>query len=496
MARWLAIEWDESEARLVVANGKRDDFVLEQAFEVSLHPERPNQTPADIGNKLSAALSARGLSGRMECLVALGRSNMELRNLTLPPMPAEELPDAVRFQALREFNSLDDDWPLDYLPVSGGDTESRNVLAAAISPETVQQVSATAQAAGIKPQRLILRACGAASLLRRTRPGTERVRMLVDLLPDEADLTVLVGDHVVFLRTARLPATPGSPEQARALISEIRRTMLAAQNRLDGGKVEGIYLCGGEAAQGVWSQQIRQELGIPAQVFEPFAGQKLGPELRAALPANAGRFAPLVGILCDEISDTPHDLDFLHPRKRPQPPSKRKQYLIGGGIAAAVVVIVGGWLMLSAAARQAEIDGYRTKLAEYVPKLKQTAELELRMVGFTKWQADDVVWLDELRRLAQQLPSQKETVLTQIQAQRTATGSDVSLDGLIRQATALGALETNLRDERHRVTTKGDLKSDDKNYERRFSTSMNVVTDKGLEVEKLPTTKGPQVKGK
>ena len=56
------------------------------------------------------------------------------------------------------------------------------------------------------PRRLVLRPCGAASLFcRQQADGRPRARLLVELLVDEADLTVIIDRKVIFLRTARLP---------------------------------------------------------------------------------------------------------------------------------------------------------------------------------------------------------------------------------------------------------------------------------------------------
>src|SRR5215831_5751442 len=220
MPHLIALEWDDAEARLAVAEVRRDSVVLEQAFSIPLESSRLKSKEeasgpvsmsgahdlGAIGNQINDALSARGIR-RGKTLVAVGRANIELKNLSLPPAPPEELPELVRFQAEREFNTLSDEWPLDFVPIPGEEGETITVLAAAISPELVAEIQITCEGANLTPQRLILRPCAAASLLSRSKPGEEhKLRLLVDLLTEEADLTVLAGDSPVFMRTARLPA--------------------------------------------------------------------------------------------------------------------------------------------------------------------------------------------------------------------------------------------------------------------------------------------------
>src|SRR5688500_6895355 len=110
MIRLVALEWDGKEARIALARARGKSVVLEQAFVVEL-PRRETGTVAesDAGAKIASALAQHGIS-RRDVLVAVGRANIELRFLSTPPVPPEELPDLVRFQALRQFSTLGEDW--------------------------------------------------------------------------------------------------------------------------------------------------------------------------------------------------------------------------------------------------------------------------------------------------------------------------------------------------------------------------------------------------
>ncbi|HZZ71412.1 MAG TPA: hypothetical protein VFE24_04110 [Pirellulales bacterium] len=475
MSRLLALEWDDREARVAVATVRRGEALIEQAFNVTLHSERGEQTPAEIGGKLGTALSARGLHGKFETLVAVGRSSIELRHLQLPPAPDDELPDMVRFAALREFNTLGDDWPLDFFPTQGSATEARSVLAATISPELVSQIETTLQAASQRPERLILRACAAASLLRRTaKGGAETARVLVDLMTDEADLTVLEHETVVFLRTVRLPGEPGSVEQARALVAETRRTMVAAQNRLGGGRVEAAYLCGGEPAQQVLAEQMQAELNLPVQVLQPFSSVACSPELAANLPTNPGRFAPLLGVLLDEAAAVPHALDFLHPRKKPEPPNHRKLYLSVAAAVAAVAILVGGWIWFKLSSMDSQIASLQAESKRLEPDLKKAEELKKRMTVLDKWLVDDIDWLDEFKNLSAKFLDAKQAMLTSLLTLPSPTGGEIQLDGLLTDPSLATKLEQALRSPHHRVEAKGGEQSSNKQYQWHFKSSVMV----------------------
>ncbi len=144
MPRLLALEWDSREARVVAANLRPGEMRVEQMFCV---PLPGGDDAAAAGAALAAALSERKLA-KSPAVVALARSQVELKPLTLPPSPDDELPAMARLQAVREFTSLADDWPLDYLPLTDDPAAQREVLAAAISPETIQRAGPRVGAVG------------------------------------------------------------------------------------------------------------------------------------------------------------------------------------------------------------------------------------------------------------------------------------------------------------------------------------------------------------
>jgi Tfp pilus assembly PilM family ATPase len=486
MPQILALEWDSSEARLVVAGSRGERVVIEQAFAVKLRRPQAGEDQGeevDIGGQIAAALAARGI-GRLDTLAAVGRASIELRQLSLPPAPDDELPDLVRFQAMREFNEFDEDWLLDFVPLDEpGEEGSRNVLAAAIGPELVEQIRQTCQTAGLSPQRLILRPSAAASLLGRTHSaGPAPPKLLVDLLADEADLTVIIDRQVVFLRTTRLSGNPlDGADHRRALVGEIRRTIAVAENQLGGRRIEAIALCGSGGQHAALAESIQQEVGTPAELFDPFAGLKLSRELRGRLPDEPGRFAPLLGMALAELEQTGHALDFLNPRRRPQPPSRRKKLVVLG---AAAVLLGVGWLFGSRAWERRELNKEIIELTNDNTQLEKevaAAEEAVDAVNaIKKWTDTDVVWLDELRKLAEDLPPAKKAMLTEMTFKSYASGGGtMTLDGLAADIDALTEMEDGLRNPLRLVADPGSRIDDSSEfYKRRFTLYVRVEAEK------------------
>ena len=453
MARLIALEWDADEARVLLATPRGSNLTLESAFDVPL-PPRNGKTETDhvaAGEAIRTALQRRSI-GKADCVVAVGRASIELKYLSLPPAPDDELPDLVRFQAMREFNAIGEDWPLDFLPLDSDPTQPRNVLAAAIAPQLIEQIRSACQVAGLEAQRMILRPCAVASLLRRHRPVSgEQVRLLVDLLASEVDLTVMRGDSIVFLRTARIAAESHSPEASRPLVLEIRRTLAAVSQRLAGQRVEAIYVCGDGEPHRALATQIQKELELPAHLFDPFETVQLSHEFRSTPPVHPGRYAPLVGMLVDEAQGSVHAIDFLHPRQKPVPPSKRNKYAIAAGTAAAVVALAAFGVWLRAASLDSDIETLASTSKSLDGELKRLQESQKAVDDIDKWAASDVVWLDELHELARDLPDSKELKLTDVRVSSSTAESKVELQGMAKEPATISSLNAKLSDARHTV---------------------------------------------
>jgi Tfp pilus assembly PilM family ATPase len=487
MPRLIALEWDDAEARVAVADVRRGSMTLEQAFSVALPGGlTPNSAAASevvsasgahdlgaIGRRIGEALLARGVR-RSKTLVAVGRANIELKNLTLPPSPPDELPELVRFQAEREFNALGDDWPLDYIPQPGAPGEPQTVLAAAISPELVGEIESTCQAAGVMPERLVLRPCAAASLLSRIHPAEEKkLRLLVDLLADEADLTVLAGDTVVFLRTARLPHELLESDPLRALLPEIRRTIAAVQNRFQGQYITEVFLCGAGDDQEMLVREIGRDLNLPAELFNPLTCCPVSSELQRNPPGQPSRFAPLVGMLLDESAGGAAVIDFLNPRQKPKKQSQQRKFAVPAIAAATLLFVVIGWTWLRLFFLDGEIAALAQTSNSLDAKVKAAQGLFAEARQIEDWLSGDITWLDELALMSEKAPPAQEVMLTKITHSVPITRANplgnkgpslrgtVHIDGVARTRGIAEQLQRVLRDGGHEVTVPSTTQQED-----------------------------------
>ena len=465
MSRLFAIEWDAAEARVATGRARTGGgLLLEQAFTVEL-PQPvaggPEAGPKEIGARIAKALAERGLT-RGEALVAVGRTSIELRFLTLPPMPPEELPDSVRLQAVRQFSTLGDDWPLDFVPLDANKDGGTNVLAAAISPELVKQTQETCAAANLTFSRLVLRPFAAAALVKKLA-ADGKCRLTIDFQGEEADLSVLAGEKLVFPRTVRLPSGASAEVLARSLVAEVRRTVVAAQNQLGGRRVEQVVIFGDSAHHESLRALLQQELSLDGgvQLLDPLAQVEQSRELQASPPRNPGAFAPVLGMLIDAVAGAPPGIDFLHPRKRPVPQNNRRLYIGLGATAAAVLVLFAGYTFFDLRQRSTQITNLLKEKTALETKNKKGKAILDQAQKIDQFVAADFTWLDELRVLSEKAPPPEKLRVDAFLADTRPKGEGgLQLDAVMSDPDVVPDLENALRDERHTVEGFGGKKDE------------------------------------
>lgn len=453
MSQFLAIEWDEHEARFVVASGGRSAVTVRAAGTIPLVDvaEGGSEPQPDLVGSLRAALAERKL-GRATTLVGVARSRIELLHLTLPPAADHELPELVHNQAMRESHLLGDDTVLDFVPLGDRPGAQRRVMAAAVAPQELERICNICAAAGLRPRRLLFRPLAAVSLFVHAVRPPETVCLLVCPLRTEADLTIVVEGRATLSRTIRLPATGDRAERRRELVTEIQRTLavLPAESP-PGDAVEAIYLCGNAQEHSQLAEEVEQAFSLPVRSFDPFEAVRVAADV---VPEHPERFAGLLGMIADEASGRKHALDFLHPRKVPEPPNRLRVAAAIAGLVALLLVAAG----YTAWTRYAEVDRQNDELAARLADLNSTMQRakkqQAQIAAVANWLASDVNWLEELRDLSLRLPSSRNLVLLRMSMTTSSSGGGyIGLQGLVRDPKIVDEMERRIRDPYRRVRT-------------------------------------------
>ncbi len=477
MARLLALEWDSAEARFVVGREQGGELVVEEAFSAPLDVASDGEdSQSAIGTQIAAALSARRIS-RCDALVTVRRSGTELRVLSLPPAPDEELPDIVRFQAMRDFSELREEWPLDFFPLQSASAEKHEVLAAAISPTQLKEYQGVVNQTHNELKRLVLRPCATSSLVsnRLTDLG-DGPSMIVGWLADSVELSITVDSTVVFMRSFRLPKNWKPGASGEPVIGEVRRTIAAAQNQLGAARVQRVVLCGSGPEIEQLQDRLQEKTDLPVRFLDPFADVRLAGPAQKSLPQEGSRYAALLGALLDETREARPAIDFLNPRRKPAPKSNLRMFAIAGGALAAVLLAIVSLVALKFGRLDDQINKLESQLNQLSNENKSLEQYVTQVGQVDAWKMGDVNWLDELYRISEKLPSADDARLETFQATgRNGQGGLLSIGGRVVDHKALVAIEAELGDESHLVSREQSNEDDrDPDFELQFSDTVEV----------------------
>ncbi len=486
MPRIVALDWDDQELRWIVAQQQAKELTLEamQAVPLGAPDKAPDGTVAPTRDTLIKQIRqvlADHRCRHADAVVSVRRADVELRPLKLPPVPEEELPDMVRFQALREFSELAEDWPIDFYPVqAAGDQEETTVLAAAIHPKQLTEFQQVAEQAEFKLRSLVLRSCAAAALVPRSSEA--EVQLMVDDFGSAIELSVLREHTAVFMRTVqpRASADPASPDRVNYLAGEIRRTILAVRNQLGGHPVERIVLFGSGAAHEELCRRLQERLQLDVQAVDPLHSFRMGASLRQRPPDQSGRFAAALGMLWEQSQQQRPAIDFLHPRRVAPPPSRHRLWAaVAGGIS--FLAICGGlafwWYLRSL---DGQIATLQTELRRLEPEVKIAQQQMAEAGSVQQWTQGDINWLEQLKYISEKLPKPEQARVEEWRAAVTASGDgNLVLEGLVDEQSTIAQIEQQLRgeDDRRRIRGEGGtFEQQDEKYPWRFRETVTILT--------------------
>lgn len=517
---WLTITWDNDQLLLLSSKKQGKNAVFERAIAVSL---RANLDPANslsessiyisavtpaniarelevagdgskeapIGNAVSNPLLHQWLQSRLKAIiiqeklvnadtvVVLGRGATEVRTMTFPPVPQEEIPDMVRFQASREFSAYEPNAPIDFLLLDdddSGEDEKRHILASTIRANLLSDIEILCEEAGLNLRRVVLRPCELTTYWKQQPEyDPKKTYLLAELDFREASLTTVHKGKPVFMRSPKLTTAPFSlakydvseskpngygitaqQELSAQLLGEIKRTLIAAQSELQSSEnldVDSVVLCGVAPHHKELARHLTTSLRMPVQLFDPWEGIPRGGELKKSLPPAPERYASLIGSSESAISNRPSEIDYYNPKKKPEPASKQyRSYAIAAAIALVLIgAIAFGGLRKSGVQKELKFESGRTTA------LKDEAETATRKIdqyiSLYDWETQNVNWLDEIAWFSKTVPGAQDIVFENLNCRnnrsmtnnRQAIGT-ISVAGLAKNTSVVAPMEERLRE--------------------------------------------------
>ena len=353
---------------------------------------------------------------KCELLGVVNRKQVEMREVTVPPAPDNELPDLVRFQARNVFASMNDSWKLDYVPFGEEESESgeKRVLAVAISPNLHDQYAAIAEAAGLKLKRIVFGPYSCCCLYESLMSDGNH-RLVIVPAAGHFDFTVTTGPDLVATRMVK--ADKDCEHSARQVVNEVRRTIASTKSSLGGESVQQILVAANEQQFGAIGSEISSSMELPVSYLDVFATLPTN-QLAAAKPEHPEHFASVVGSLAREYSSKRQPVDFANPRK---PVVKKVNYqpvIIGAGVLALAMLILSAYAWYSLSNQNTKIEARQAELKELEdrnagqrgqPGIDQrVGEVEL----LDQWEQNRINWLDELQAISELLLTPDDIIVT------------------------------------------------------------------------------------
>ncbi|MEE2826971.1 MAG: hypothetical protein VYE64_10130 [Planctomycetota bacterium] len=488
MANLIALEINEEDILVAAArsSGKRVQFT--KILEVPLPDDATESVMADL---LKKALANEGVP-RGDALVVLGRQQIEMREISVPPAPESELPDMVRFQARSDFSAFNEGWSLDYVPFKCQNDQPQRVLAGAVSPQLMERSKGLVEEAGLKLSKMVLRPYSTIELVRSSL-ADDRARMIIDPNEEQIDLTLVIGSELMATRTVRTSKDYESAEVAQNLAGQIRRTLASTANLLEGQPVVEFLVIGAEDRLSHMQKMLAENFEQGVSFTDPYQSIPGISAVTQDLPPHPERFAALLGALLREASGQDHTIDFIHPRQPVINHDNRSRIYLFGGLAAAMLicmVVVGWWLLSSQDARIAELNNALRDIKKTnegdrnQPGVEQiTGEVNL----IDEWQTKNINWLDELYEFSQRFETPDDAIVDSMTLSANEKNVGLSLKGRVGSIGVGSVLKTNLTARPYVVRAGRTVEEpDDKDYPIKFeSMFVELATDIDATIEKI-----------
>ena len=481
----VAIEFENERILVASAQPTKRGVEIQTAFELEIGAGDDEAAAA----KLKSALAEHGLS-RSDAIIVVSRSSVEMREVVVPPAPDDELPELVRFQARNEFASLNDNWLLDFIPLSTDATMPRNVLAAAISPEFNRQITKIAENAGLRIKHIVLRPFATVELLHGKLAGNG-CKLIVNPNGDQTDMTVVVGVEPVATRTVRIPEAFDPEQRDQSLLGEIKRTLASSHQATGDKRVEEIVMVGEPTHYKTLAGNLKSQLDVGLDFVPPFESARMA--RRAKLPEEPSRFAGLLGAIAHQDPPLKARIDFLNPRRTVIKTVDRSRiYLYGGiAIAATLMTVILGWWTLRTQAR--EIADLQQELADAVElnkgegtKRPGVEQIMGEVSKIDSWKVADVNWLDELYQYSNRFLTPDDAIVDSFDAAVRRNEAKIIVRSRVAGVQKESALIEALDSRPYQVTpTKSGTSDQDASYPMTFDFNLVLPESRGDVIEAL-----------
>ncbi len=475
----VACSWHQHRLLILVAKVRGREIELVDALSVPLDQ---NATPEQIGERLAQEMGDRQIK-HFDLLIGLPRSRVEMLSLSLPPASDAELPELVQNEVLRQLTDLPEDAVVDFYQSQGDSETLRRVEAAVLRPETLGQVQTVCEAAGHTARQMVLRPMAIASLFSRLAGHAHSKALLLTVMDCDADMSLFSHGQVIFSRTVRLMDDETSDLDSSRMSDEIRRTLAVAPlESQDDDDIGHVYMFDDLKRSNELIEQLADDLQLPVSLLDPLVGLRVRKEVDLQ---QIHRFPALIGMIRDYAEENAA-IDFAHPKEPPPPPRYGRKIAFYSTAAAVALLSVFFHFRSQLHTTVETARDLAQEVKQKEDELKRWRQRTAVVDAVARWETREIHWLDELRFLSERFPSADQAVVQRVTMAPTSAGTGViSMSVRVSTPEAISRLETSLRDDYHKVSSKRISQSEGaQDFPYQFETSV-AVRPKPVE-EQLP----------
>lgn len=418
----ILLELDHAAARIAIARGAARVWEITDSFAVDLEP---GEESAAMVERIRKGLQTRagGIRGDLDLIV--GRRDVELRELSLPPAPENELPEMVRFAARNEFTHFTDQTLLDFSPIRGGDNLAWTVVAGTLNGPVAKLAQDLASGLNLKLRRILVRPwCVAHALGNGMNP--DRVSLVIDGGGESIEMSLWHAGHMLVARSFR----PGSHDAASAgaeTLDEIQRTLMVSGRATGGKSVDELLLLGSPE-----TFPLPDREGLPPRRYVQPVSQRSG---SGGNSVRGMAFAAHRGALNRLERPVGDMLDFHNPRRVVVKATDWRRVGLWGGVAAATL-LMGAFFVWSLLSSQNREIAKRLQTLESLRKANAPAGNRPgveQILGEVKlvddWMAQRVDWLEELHQVSSRMLTPDDAIVDSMELGFEDAKTRVTLTG-------------------------------------------------------------------
>ena len=436
----LCIDWDERSLRLLDARLARSRLRIAKAVHVPLPDDVSYRDPVSMGLFLKRTLVEHRIRTR-RAIVDVPRQDVVLNLMSLPKGSIDEMSAMVHVQAAKELPFANDQAVIDYAVVREREGGMCEVWVAAVRTAVLDRYQQVIAGAGLKLERVGLRPYANVASLVPDEIADQRT-LMVDIGPGMTEICVIDSGRLVFSRAASvsipregLASSPEKPavekkttetddaipfiddrrprvSPVEMLLIEVSRTVEAYRATSPGSTIDQIVLAGMMESDRSLVERFEERFGAPCRVYE------MPSNLR--WPGSSGEkeaaFSVVIGLAISTTAEGSLFFDFLHP-KEPEAGQRVRQRQRPLLVATVAVFVGAAGLIAYSPIRHrkgeiARLQAIRTFKNENKDDRK---EMLSQFKDYQAWQGKNVIWIDELMRLADAFPGNKEAYITKLE---------------------------------------------------------------------------------